>query len=70
MEGMAVQVLLTELETALESVARALACLIPARRIPCNPIRIVSNPAPQSPISNEDTPGLTKLSNSDILPIA
>jgi len=49
MESMTVQVLLTELETARESLDRAFACLVPTPRILNNERRLSVNPAPRDP---------------------
>ena len=49
METMTVQVLLTELESARESLDRAFACLAPAPKILNRESRISSKPVPRSP---------------------
>jgi hypothetical protein len=49
MESMTMQVLLTELETARESLDRAFACLVPPPRILNNDPRISVNPVPRNP---------------------
>lgn len=49
MESMTVQVLLTELETARQSLDRAFACLVPAPKILTNERRIYGKSAPRNP---------------------
>ena len=49
MESMTVQVLLTELETALQSLDRAVACLVPAPKILNNEPRISGKSCPRNP---------------------